>query len=62
MASTIAAVFFFNDTATTEIYTLTHERLDAARTAMLGLRPAYDWAPLAARTFDLFERVVLDEP
>ena len=47
---------------TTAIDALTHERLDAARTAMLGLRPAYDWAPLAARTFDLFERVVLDEP
>ena len=24
--------------------------------------PTYDWAPLAARTADLFERVVLDEP
>ena len=41
---------------------LTRERLDAARTAMLGLRPAYEWAPLATRTFDLFERVVLEEP
>ena len=41
---------------------LTRERLDAARAATLGLRPAYEWAPLATRTFDLFERVVLDEP
>jgi glycosyltransferase involved in cell wall biosynthesis len=41
---------------------LTREDLDAARTAMQALRPAYDWAPLAARTADLFERVVLDEP
>ncbi len=41
---------------------LTHERLDAARAAMTALRPRFDWGPIAARTADLFERVVLDEP
>lgn len=41
---------------------LTRADLDAARDAMHALRPTFDWAPLAERTFDLFERVVLDEP
>lgn len=42
--------------------TLTREQLDAARAATRALRPGFDWAPIAARTLDLFERVVLDEP
>ncbi len=36
--------------------------LDAAAAAMAGLRARFDWAPLAHRTADLFERVVLGEP
>ncbi len=36
--------------------------LDAAATAMAGLRDRFSWAPLARRTADLFERVVLREP
>jgi glycosyltransferase involved in cell wall biosynthesis len=41
---------------------LTPARLATARAAMAALRPRYDWQPIADRTFDLFERVVLDEP
>jgi glycosyltransferase involved in cell wall biosynthesis len=41
---------------------LTREQLDAARRAMTALRPRYSWEPIATRTADLFERVVLDEP
>ena len=41
---------------------LTRADIDAARAATVALRPAYEWAPLAERTFDLFERVVLREP
>ncbi len=41
---------------------LTRADIDSARTAMSALRPRFDWEPLATRTADLFERVVLDEP
>jgi hypothetical protein len=41
---------------------LTREQLDAARAATGALRSAYAWPPIADRTFDLFERVVLREP
>ncbi len=41
---------------------LTQADLAAARAAITALRPAFDWAPLAARTADLFERVVLGAP
>jgi hypothetical protein len=40
---------------------LTPDRLDAARSAAAERRIALDWAPLASRTTDLFERVVLGE-
>jgi hypothetical protein len=29
---------------------------------MSARRDAFEWAPIATRTADLFERVVLDEP
>jgi hypothetical protein len=29
---------------------------------MTALRPRFEWDPISARTADLFERVVLDEP
>ena len=46
----------------TALDALTPVALDAARTATAALRPTFEWAPLADRTFALFERVVLDEP
>jgi glycosyltransferase involved in cell wall biosynthesis len=41
---------------------LTPERLAAAGAAMHALRADFEWAAIAARTADLFDRVVLDEP
>ena len=41
---------------------LTRADVDNAAAAMRALRPSFDWAPLALRTADLFDRVVLDEP
>ncbi|MEP6625481.1 MAG: hypothetical protein ABJC79_13630, partial [Acidimicrobiia bacterium] len=41
---------------------LTVESVAAARDAIGALRPRFDWAPLATRTADLFDRVVLAEP
>ena len=41
---------------------LTRADVDIAAAAMRALRPSFDWAPLALRTADLFDRVVLDEP
>ncbi len=41
---------------------LTREQLAVAAAATRGRRAAFDWEPIAARTADLFDRVVLDEP
>lgn len=49
-------------TVTAALDALTDEDLARARTAMAALQPAFAWGPIAARTADLFERVVLDEP
>ncbi|MEO6469083.1 MAG: hypothetical protein ABIP21_08285, partial [Acidimicrobiia bacterium] len=51
-ASTIAAA----------LDSLTRADVDTAAAAMRALRASFDWAPLAARTADLFDRVVLAEP
>jgi hypothetical protein len=49
-------------TITTALEALTKEQVGAAAIAMDALRSGFDWEPLATRTADLFERVVLDEP
>ena len=41
---------------------LTSETIAAAAAATRARRADYDWAPIATRTADLFERVLLDEP
>ena len=41
---------------------LTDDDVARARAAIQALKPAFEWAPIAERTADLFERVVLDEP
>jgi hypothetical protein len=41
---------------------LTPDRIAAAAAATRERRAAYDWGPIATRTADLFERVVLGEP
>jgi glycosyltransferase involved in cell wall biosynthesis len=41
---------------------LTPDRLGRAAAAMAARRAAFEWAPIATRTADLFERVVLGEP
>ncbi len=41
---------------------LTAEQLATAAAAIVASRPAFEWGPIATRTADLFERVVLDEP
>jgi glycosyltransferase involved in cell wall biosynthesis len=41
---------------------LTPADLDAATVAMLARRADFEWAPIAQRTADLFDRVVLGEP
>jgi glycosyltransferase involved in cell wall biosynthesis len=41
---------------------VTDEQLAAAATAMRERRAAYEWGPIATRTADLFDRVVLGEP
>ncbi|MBK5288669.1 MAG: glycosyltransferase family 1 protein, partial [Acidimicrobiia bacterium] len=41
---------------------LTDSDVTRARSAIQALKPDFDWAPIAQRTADLFERVVLDEP
>jgi glycosyltransferase involved in cell wall biosynthesis len=41
---------------------LTPERLASAATAAAARRADYEWGPIAARTADLFDRVVLEEP
>jgi glycosyltransferase involved in cell wall biosynthesis len=41
---------------------LTPDRLEEAAVAMRARRAEYDWGPIASRTADLFDRVVLDEP
>jgi hypothetical protein len=41
---------------------LTRDQLAAATHAIVTSRPAFEWGPIATRTADLFERVVLDEP
>lgn len=46
----------------TALDALTVDDLDAARAAMVALRPRYDWGPIADATFALFERVLLRTP
>jgi glycosyltransferase involved in cell wall biosynthesis len=41
---------------------LTADHLADAATAMRARRGAYEWGPIASRTADLFDRVVLGEP
>jgi hypothetical protein len=41
---------------------LTEDRLAEAAAAMRARRAEYEWGPIATRTADLFDRVVLDEP
>jgi glycosyltransferase involved in cell wall biosynthesis len=41
---------------------LTPDRLAAAGAAAVARRAGYEWAPIAARTADLFDRVILQEP
>ncbi len=41
---------------------LTPESVARAETAIAALKSEFDWAPLATRTADLFDRVVLAEP
>ena len=48
-------------TITAALETLTRADVDTAAAATRALRPSFDWAPLAQRTADLFERVVLRE-
>ena len=40
---------------------LTIDDLTAARAAMRALRPGFEWAPLAHRTEQLFDRVILND-
>lgn len=41
---------------------LTRAKIEAAGTACRSLKAAYEWVPIANKTADLFDRVVLDEP
>jgi glycosyltransferase involved in cell wall biosynthesis len=41
---------------------LTPDRLAAAAAAMAAQRREFEWGPIATRTADLFDRVVLQEP
>lgn len=41
---------------------LTRAQVDAAAAACRARKARFDWAPIARRTADLFDRVVLDEP
>jgi hypothetical protein len=41
---------------------LTPERLASAAAGAAARRVDYEWGPIAARTADLFDRVVLEEP
>lgn len=41
---------------------LTPERLAGAAAAITARRADYEWGPIASRTADLFDRVILDEP
>ncbi len=50
------------ESVTTAIEALTSEQVESARQATVALRPQFEWAPLAQRTAELFERVVLNEP
>ena len=47
---------------TAALEALTTERLATARIAIDARKPAFEWAPLATKTADLFDRVVLNEP
>lgn len=47
---------------TTALDALTTAEIARARSAMADLKPTFAWGPIAQRTADLFERVVLDEP
>jgi hypothetical protein len=46
----------------TAIDALTPDRVDEARAMTVALQPRFEWDPIAARTADLFERVVLRRP
>ncbi len=50
------------ESVTNSLGALTSEQVDSARQATIALRPQFEWTPLATRTAELFERVVLNEP